>query len=233
MKKFILITILILITLASSVLVSADEITVFYDNIKINFNRNTIYTDTSPFIYAGRTFTPARTIAEAMGGTVFWNTTTNTVEIYNYATEDLKELAYGIYSLHNYLDIHDKISECYSNILTICDNKINGTLSEKSIEIYKKTLETLKDDYNLLEKEYMNNFEYHSQKGWCDIEKIRSAVFGYKIAIDNIEKAFALCLENPYSDIKNIMHNINYYDFAATKIFSDYLDNFMELTFGY
>ena len=55
---------------------------VFYNNIKLKVYGQTINTEgNEPFIVNGRTYVPARYVAEAMGGVVKWNETENVVEI--------------------------------------------------------------------------------------------------------------------------------------------------------
>jgi hypothetical protein len=56
-------------------------IEVTYNNIRITLNGKEIKTDVEPFQFSGRTFLPIRQVAEALGATVNWNSTTNTVEI--------------------------------------------------------------------------------------------------------------------------------------------------------
>ena len=53
-----------------------------YNNIKIKLNDNYIDTGTDePFIANGRTYIPARYVAQAMGGDVSWDAENNTVNI--------------------------------------------------------------------------------------------------------------------------------------------------------
>jgi hypothetical protein len=58
------------------------NIEAFYNDIKLMVNGKIVDTkQDTPFIYNGRTYTPARYVAEALGATVKWNETTNVVEV--------------------------------------------------------------------------------------------------------------------------------------------------------
>lgn len=58
------------------------SIEAFFNDIKIRINGKVIDTgNDKPFIYNGRTYLPARYVAEGLGGTVKWNESSNTVEI--------------------------------------------------------------------------------------------------------------------------------------------------------
>lgn len=54
----------------------------FYNGIKLKVYGQFVDTEgNEPFIVGGRTYVPARYVAEAMGGVVKWNETENTVEV--------------------------------------------------------------------------------------------------------------------------------------------------------
>lgn len=57
--------------------------------IILKVNGVTIKTDSPPVIEDGRTLAPARAVAEALGNYVSWDSTTQTIGIYSYATEVL------------------------------------------------------------------------------------------------------------------------------------------------
>lgn len=60
-----------------------------FNNIKITLNGKEIKTDVEPLQYSGRTYVPARLIAESLGANVNWNEETNTVEINTQQVENL------------------------------------------------------------------------------------------------------------------------------------------------
>lgn len=82
-KGFIVGCILTLIaTIGFNSFAITQAIEVFFNDIKIKINGNLINTNNDkPFIYNGRTYIPARYIAEGLGATVKWNETENTIEI--------------------------------------------------------------------------------------------------------------------------------------------------------
>jgi hypothetical protein len=59
------------------------SIQAFYNNIKLSINNKDIkfVEGEEPFIVNGRTFLPAKYVAEGLGATIKWNETTNTVEV--------------------------------------------------------------------------------------------------------------------------------------------------------
>jgi hypothetical protein len=62
--------------------VNMNKIDVLYNNIKIQINGKLIDTgDDKPFIYNGRTYVPARYVAQELGATVKWNETSGIIEI--------------------------------------------------------------------------------------------------------------------------------------------------------
>lgn len=61
---------------------NSKNIEAFYNNIKIKVYGQLVNTEgNEPFIVGGRTYVPARYVAEAMGGVVKWNETENIVEV--------------------------------------------------------------------------------------------------------------------------------------------------------
>lgn len=65
---------------------SLKTIDVLFNNIKLSINGNIVDTgDTQPFIYNGRTYIPARYIAENLNAEVKWNETNNTVEVLSFS----------------------------------------------------------------------------------------------------------------------------------------------------
>jgi hypothetical protein len=68
-----------------STFAEVNDIKAFYNNIKIKVNGRlvNIPENDQPFIKDGRTFVPARYVAENLNATVKWNETDNTVEITN------------------------------------------------------------------------------------------------------------------------------------------------------
>lgn len=78
----------------------------FYNDIKLMVYGNIVDTQgNDPFIVNGRTYVPARYVAEAMGGEVEWNETENTVEITKAAPpthEPTKMTSDGLEALYTY-----------------------------------------------------------------------------------------------------------------------------------
>lgn len=83
MKRFISGFVLGALIFAVPVLANnSKNIEAFYNNIKIKVYGQLVDTEgNEPFIVDGRTYVPARYVAEAMGGHVNWNAETNTVEV--------------------------------------------------------------------------------------------------------------------------------------------------------
>ena len=106
-KKFI--CIFISIEILSYMPAYANELKLYVDNQEV-------YTDVAPFVKDGRTFTPARAVAEAMGGTVLWDEVTQSVRIFNTAIQDLKYSAYAIHLAKNGEALYWKISTLVDNL---------------------------------------------------------------------------------------------------------------------
>lgn len=74
----------VLLSITSIAYAQNKNIEAFYNDIKLMVNGKIVDTkQDAPFIYNGRTYTPSRYVAEALGATVKWNETTNTVEVTN------------------------------------------------------------------------------------------------------------------------------------------------------
>lgn len=75
------------------------QIEVEYRDIKVTVNGKPVTMDAEPFLYLekGRTFVPARPLAEALNATVGWNQDTGTVEVYTKTY--LKVTTEGTYKL--------------------------------------------------------------------------------------------------------------------------------------
>lgn len=83
-----------------------EKIEAFFNDIKISINGKIINTgNDKPFIYNGRTYVPARYIAEELGATVEWNESSNCVEIDNQTSttsfNNLQDKYYNKVSLYN------------------------------------------------------------------------------------------------------------------------------------
>lgn len=101
-----------------------------YNNIKIKLNNNYIDTGTDePFIVNGRTYIPARYIAEAMGGDVSWDAENSTVNITtSYYLENFLNIQKNTLLLNpveneqEYLQLSKIIAEYLNNNKTISDD---------------------------------------------------------------------------------------------------------------
>lgn len=64
---------------------------IFYRNITIKLNNQTIHTQNEPFILQDRTYLPMRDVAEALGLNVKWDDAANTVSLSTQPTEESNE----------------------------------------------------------------------------------------------------------------------------------------------
>ena len=76
----------------------------FYNDIKISIYGQIVDPQgNEPFIVEGRTYVPARFVAEAMGGVVKWNAETNTVEVVKPETPAVSKLTSdGLEAVYSY-----------------------------------------------------------------------------------------------------------------------------------
>lgn len=76
--RLALLTLILIVSLTSFTYAQNDDITVYVDNTKVEF-------DVQPQLIGGRTMVPLRAIFEALGATVEWDESTETVTAYNEA----------------------------------------------------------------------------------------------------------------------------------------------------
>lgn len=94
-----------------------------YNNIKLSVYGQVIDTQgNEPFIVEGRTYVPARYVAEAMGGVVKWNETENTVEVVKPEAPEMTKLtsdgleAKYDYTTQKYVVRFASLHEKYPNV---------------------------------------------------------------------------------------------------------------------
>jgi hypothetical protein len=111
--KFASVVFLSFILLSSTIFVYGANmlktISVAYRNITIQINGKLIPSEQEPFIYAGRTFVPLRTIGDAFNKKVDWDNSKNQITISDPEAEILRLDSYT--SLLNYFPDHFKISK--------------------------------------------------------------------------------------------------------------------------
>lgn len=87
-RKSIIGVLLVTILLLLSTTAFADgiykSITVFFNNIRVEFNGQEVNFDTEPFTYNNRIYVPIRFVVEEMGGEVFWDSKENKAILRSY-----------------------------------------------------------------------------------------------------------------------------------------------------
>lgn len=119
------------------VLAENKTVEAFYNNIKLVVNGKNIEMDVEPFIANGRTYVPARYVAEALGSSVSWDETNNAVVVksVDVSATNIK----GVVSLEEgilekdgvkYIDITDVGKTCnrYNFGLGVNIKNLNATL---------------------------------------------------------------------------------------------------------
>lgn len=113
----------------------------FYNNIKLSVYGQIVDTEgNEPFIVGGRTYVPARYVAEAMGGQVNWNAETDTVEVVRPGEpESMKMTSDGLKAIYNYSlkDYFLTLSQIRDKYCLAYDYNISSDYS--ILYYYKKT----------------------------------------------------------------------------------------------
>lgn len=166
-KRICCIILCVLLTTSTFGTVSAkwgtENAKVLFQDIKISVDNNVLKPDTEPFIYQGRTYIPARALAEAMGGVVTWDEKNSTVSIYDLRSETISNYYDSIYLLGTSTRLQE-ISENMSICKTILTYEYRGS------DIYNKYYENFiinRDAFNNMKSEYINMANLISKNSTC------------------------------------------------------------------
>ena len=214
------------IILSATFTANATPIDVTYDDIKIYVNDKEVKSDTSPFIFNGRTFLPIRPVAEALGGYVSWNNEAKTVDIISTDLRiyELKDLAYGLNCINDCITTvmsietnandlinhrNDLIANCWSNLNETLNNRIS------SLDGTSKHLEWQIETYIPMLSEYPNSKAVNT-------DDIKNAFYCCQMAIHNIKLAYdELKKYNPNQDNSIILQEYAVYKEKATTYNTD------------
>lgn len=178
----------------------------FFNDIKISINGKVIDTgEDKAFIYNGRTYIPARHIAQGLGATVKWNETDNTVEILtnniqndtkkNIKRMSEKELDMSIYTLSLTRYVY-RMGDWEVKLKTI-QSSFN---EDKDLNI---------DINELLDTIKLSQFEYNTVNVPEDAKHIDTEfnnVFSFLVAsVMNISKSYSLYKDNKIEDAKDYL----------------------------
>ncbi len=193
MKRKIIYIIMLITSITSSLsVVNATSIDVHYDDIKILVNEQEVQTDTSPFIFGGRTFLPIRPVVESLGAQIYWNNETKTVEIYDNRIYELQDLAYGLSMLDaaasSIKDIqtasndainyrNDLVANCWSNLDEILAGRI--TYLDETNEHLEWQIEN-----------YIPKLSMYPCTKAVNTDDIKNAFYYCQMAIHNIKLAY-------------------------------------------
>lgn len=205
MRKFIAgFIVAVMLTLSVGVFADTRSIDVLFDNIKITLNGKEIKGDTEPLIYAGRTYLPIRTIAEALGIGVKWNEITNTAELTT-VTGNVYGLNVPVKKNADTLELYKKIQGAYKFYNSMYDilKDIEKLHQAASSDVIDKKLSTkisgldsvMMENYNKLQAEcdYVKTLSKEATEKGIDISeltdisnKMRNAQSAYLSADENL-----------------------------------------------
>lgn len=157
----LIIGIVLTLILSGTIALAAPQmVEVLYNNIKISINGNAIKSDTEPFIYNNRTYIPARAVAEGMGGTVFWNEDTNTVEIYDQDKNKLSSFYDAVYLLGTSSRLYE-IQQSISLSSNISNYEKRDSYAYniyyESFKIVRDSFNDNKNNYSVMANSIINN----------------------------------------------------------------------------
>ncbi len=232
-KTKILLTVITLTVLIFSVTFakqSIEKADLTFRNIVVKVDNKTVVSDTEPFIYEGRTYIPARALAETMGGYVEWDEETNTVKVSNLTKTTLSVLSQGIYysmrgeiiggfvldSLNNLINHRNSLVQDAANTAELKDGHI-ATLTETY-----QTLDNFKNEWAA--QFYL---EYSCKYSNCNYEDLTYALNCYKNALDCVKAGFEAL--NYYNTDSNIaLQNYAIQNDKAYEYYSNGIDIFQK-----
>jgi hypothetical protein len=183
---------------------------VAFNNIKIMINGKQVESDVQPFIYNGRTYVPARAVAEGMGGYVNWDSNTNTVDIFDVNKTKLIEA----YNSHRITQNTMSIAINNLNFKAALDGILNNDRNSEAFKTYYDTFKTTKDAFDKTKDIYRKDA----------IELIENSI--NEININNSKK-FLMLNDKMEESIKLIEDIIVVFDYNKLV---QYYDKMIEIT---
>jgi hypothetical protein len=202
------------------------NISVAYRNITIQINGKLIPSEQEPFIYAGRTFVPLRTIGDAFNKKVDWDNAKNQITISDPVPDILRLDSYT--SLLNYFPDHFKISKSEQKLTTdqlrsvqIFIDRVYKNLKEKTAPDVSKerimafTLEKDKVKMDLFHVAQTLIIRYPDQ-----ILYYTNYIFNYMMPMGCSDNWYVQ-RESPSQDDKNVRFYFGYLDYINYSILFD------------
>lgn len=238
-KKICCIILCVLLTTSTIGTVSAKRGTenakVLFQDIKISVDSNVLKPDTEPFIYQGRTYIPARALAEAMGGVVTWDEKNSTVNVVNKRAYDSKALALGIYDISMFKSMGSEITKSLMELLRVFDNVIYDIEGSQEVkEQSKEYLEEMIQIFGFIKEEgTFINIKRACEIVGKDYNNINTAILYYEQAMFLMEDLYYYMEThsmNKSSDVEYIVKQFSdacEYRDAGNSIFEEYSDAFV------
>lgn len=235
----IIISIMVILSMFSSVSAKerVENTKVLFRDIKISVDNNILQPDTEPFIYQGRTYIPARALAEAMGGTVTWDENSSTVTVVNYKESNLKNLAYAAYVIKSEsaslsMNIINSISDLNrATLYVLLDGKFNENI-ENFKSSYTRGIAHLKE----LKSRIISDSYYKETCNFVGMEynKLENALAYYDSAFFHLRSGFDMIelgvvnFNNHEQFITNCVREAETNLLRGLEIFTEYANEFMQ-----
>lgn len=180
-----------------------------YRNIVLKVGEEKVESDAEPFIYKGKTYIPARALAEAMGGTVVWDDTTSTISVFTTQLSRTRLIADGIYNSMLLIRRCDFLLENINDLIGSRNSLVlNSSNKEEIISSNKEELKKSKEKLNSFINDEMTisslkiscefvNKEYSEAERalYCMKRAYEHIESGYK-ALDTFDKDEFTALQN-------------------------------------
>lgn len=210
---------------------------ILFKDIKIIVDNKVLQPDTEPFIYQGRTYIPARALAEVMGGKVSWDEQNSTVNVVNQRIYELKVVAMAacnaklgqqegasvLIGINNLIDSRNYLAFNAANAISLIANNKNN-LSERIL------------DHNYFKSEaILYNFKEANNIIGKDYNNIELAISYYETAYNLVQSGYNF-LEmysyngspSYYNSLTECIDKATEYYFLGHEIFTEYYKDFAD-----
>lgn len=210
---------------------------ILFKDIKIIVDNKVLQPDTEPFIYQGRTYIPARALAEVMGGKVSWDEQNSTVNVVNQKFLELKTLARAacnakvgqqmganvLIGINNLIDSRNYVAFNVANAISLVSNNKNSLSASIS-------------DFNQFKTDViLYNFKEASNIVGKDYNKIEIAISYYETAYNLVQSGYNF-LEmysyngspSYYNSFTECIDKATEYYSLGHEIFTEYYKDFID-----
>lgn len=214
---------------------TTENTNITFRDITITVDEQPVISDTEPFLYQGRTYIPARALAEYMGGYVEWDDASSTVIVTNVLKTKLRFLGSAAYYAQQGVLLCNEVLDCNNDLIDTRNVTVNPV--PNSNEIISNNKSRLNKTINNANSFKNNNsaqssFEFASFLIDANYEDLQYAISCCENALINIQSAYDCLNQYSKSDLISLENYAVYEDKAynyykeAVNIFMDYANSF-------